>query len=236
MKRLFDLALEGMAETTQKPETEIVVYARIGSMEGLEQCVRKERQDQLEAQFKNSLNCRVRHYVDDDKYVFTFKVKTKNQEGLEANNEYNATVDKDFYEGFKSAASRYLKKTRYYFSSEKVVLTMQRNDEKVIVEIPNIEYEVDVYEKEDGQPSEYCKIDIEADNIINFITTRYPDIEGFKLFVKVSHLPFQPQECIHEFKNNPDLKKQVDLIWDQFIREVPKPGDQTINPEEPVQS
>lgn len=231
MKRLFEFALEGVNETTQKPETEVVVYARIGNMEGLNEAVRKERQDQLEGQFKTGVNSRVRHNIEKDEYIFTFKVKTKDHEGLEANREYNAVVDKDFYEGFKSAASRYLKKTRYYFSSEKVSLTMKRGNETIIVEIPNIEYEVDVYEKTDGEISEYCKIDVEADNIINFLNMHYPDIQGFKLFIKVSHLPFEPKECIHEFESDESLKKQVDLIWSQFILPVPQTGQEQVEPE-----
>lgn len=215
MKRLFDFAFEDI-ESTQKAETEVEIYAEVTQPEGLKECTRKELQYQLEAQFTNGMNCRVRHTVTDrneSKYVFTFKVKTKNPDGLEANREYNVDVDTDFFEGFKAVANRSLKKIRYVFHSENVEMTLVEHDEKKIITIPNIEYEVDVYEKKDGSSSRYCKIDIEVDNIIKFLKADYPQIDKFKLNIKISHLPFGPKNAILKFSATEEQHAFIDNLW-----------------------
>lgn len=223
---------EPAPQSKKATETEIVVYARIGNPEGLEQCVRWEDHHQLETRFVTGHTCRVRKVTADgkDTYLYTFKVKQDNSDGgqlVESVIEQTVEVDADFFESFMKVAERELVKRRYTFSSKNVTLNAKRDDGgPELVEIPNIEYEVDVYTKADGERSEYCKIDIEVDNVIDHINANHKDVGEFKVNVKVSHLPFQPTDLISSHTDDEDARAQIKQIWDEFARPLneSKPG------------
>jgi hypothetical protein len=226
---LMRTALEA-AETTPAPqsvkskETEIVVYARIGNMEGLEQCVRWEDHHQIEARFVNGNTCRVRKVTSEgkDSYVYTFKVKEKSEDGgklVESVTEQTVDVDKAFFDNFKKIAERELVKRRYTFSSKMVQLDTKADDGgPTVVEIPNIQYEVDVYTKADGERSEYCKIDIEVDSVLDFINANHKNVGDFKVNVKVSHLPFQPTDLLLAHTDDPTVRGRIKEIWEELAR------------------
>jgi hypothetical protein len=227
-KNLTDLivSLENeKGDSVQKLETEIVIYSKIGEPARLQECKSKEDHIQLETTFENGTRCRVRKVTKEDakpQFIFTFKVPTgKNEEtGLDANSEYSVDVDEDFFTGFMSVASRKLVKTRYNFLSENVTMTLKEGDNDKDIVIPNIEYEVDVYQKADGSTSEWCKIDVEVDNIVNYIHSNHKEIQDLKLNVKVSHLPFAPSNNILSFNASDEQRIKIDEIWKEFRQEV----------------
>lgn len=220
----FQWAMEQAENNKEKLETEVVVYCKIGDMEALNQCSRKEHHYQIESSFKNGTRCRVRKVSNEgkDEYFFTMKVKTKDEENpsIEANREFTIEIDKDFFEGFKAAAERALDKVRYIFNSKEVTLSFDDNGQTKEVVIPNIEYEVDVYQKEDGTTSEWCKIDIEVDNILNYIHRQHPELKDINLTVKVSHLPFKPSNSILSVTATEEQKKKIDKLWEEFTQTV----------------
>lgn len=214
----LNLSMESDNESVKAIETEVVIYATIGNPEGLNEAASKEEHVQLEAKFtKEGGRSRVRKVIKDDDtdYIYTIKFKQKEEsDQASASVEHNVEVDADFFEAFKAVSERALKKTRYTFNSESVTLKLQNGEEEQDIEIPNVQYEVDVYTKADGSISDWCKIDIEVDNIINYIAKHHKDLEGWKLKVKVSHLPFNPSECILGSEaNTEDNEKKVDDIW-----------------------
>lgn len=205
-------------DTKQNKETEVAIYAKIGNPDGLQEANSFELQEQIEGKFAKGPKSRVRKTTKDntDTYVFTFKVKSENtEEVVRANKEFNVDVDKDFFEAFKtSIAEKFVIKTRYIFNSENVELTFMQDSEKKNIAIPNIIYEVDVYKKPDGTLSEWCKIDVEVDNILNFLDKEHPGLKDVKLNIKISHLPFKPEEAILGTTQNEKEKAFLSDLWD----------------------
>lgn len=205
-------------EARQNKETEVAIYAKIGNPNGFVDANSKEQHEQIEGKFAKGPNCRVRKTTkdDNDSYVFTFKVKGESvEETVTANKEFNVEVDNDFFEAFKtSVAEKFVLKTRYIFNSENVELTFVQNDEKKNITIPNIIYEVDVYKKPDGSLSEWCKIDVEVDTILNFLDKEYPELKDVKLNIKISQLPFRPEEAIIGSTEDEDKKAFLSNLWD----------------------
>lgn len=219
MKRkiLERLALEEKVETSEKMETEVIVYAKIDNFEGLHGADSTEEQFQLQGEFSNGIRCRVRRVTIDEqaKYYFTYKLPTQNKEGLEANIEHTAEVDKDFFDGFKSIAKVAVNKTRYNFNSRSVTMTINVDGEDKVIVLPNIQYEVDVYRDRNGEYIDWCKIDVEVDVILNFIKSNYPEYESMRLSVKTNHLPFQPVTPIMAQSANEEQRAFIDSLWDE---------------------
>jgi hypothetical protein len=205
-------------------ETEIVIYSKVGEPARLDECKSKEDHVQLETTFENGTRCRVRKVIKDNKseFFFTFKVptKTENGSGIDANTEFTVEVDESFFNGFMSVASRKLVKTRYNFTSENVTLQVKAAGEDKSIVIPNIEYEVDIYTKADGTVSQWCKIDVEVDNIIEYIHNNHPEIGDIRLNVKVSHLPFAPTSSILAFNPTDEQRISIDKIWEEFTQVI----------------
>jgi hypothetical protein len=196
-------------------ETEVVIYAKIGNMEGLKEAHDIEEQTQYESELKGKTRCRVRATTIKGKttYTFTYKLKKEDDKELQERIEHNAVIDEEFFNDFKSVSIVALYKTRYIFNSKNVKLTLEKEGQTSFVTIPNIIYEVDVYKKPDDTISQWCKIDVEVDSIINFIEKNYPDLNGIKLNIKVSHLPFMPKETILAHKQHKLMDVVIDDIW-----------------------
>ena len=198
-------------------ETEVAFYCEIGNFEGLKKADDIEQHHQLECRFETGATSRVRKTTDSTgvKYVYTFKIQTEPGDNSPVI-ERNKTVDKDFFDDYRLLAKRELDKTRYIFNSKNVTMVYTEDGQDHEVTIPNIQYEVDVYKKEDGSISNYCKIDVEVDSIVNFITENYPQVKNFNLKVKLSHLPFEPKNPIRS--SDKSKKEKMDAIWKEFAR------------------
>lgn len=218
--KLFDrLAIATENNTSGKnKETEVAIYARIGDPNGLTQAANSEEHEQVEGFFKKGSKCRVRKITKNntDTYVFTIKVKDQeNNSAASAVDEYNAEVDKAFFDGFKLAGGeKFVLKTRYVFNSENVELTFEQEGEKQNIVIPNILYEIDVYKKPDGNVSEWCKIDVEVDNILAYLDKEHPNIKNVKLNIKINHLPFKPEKAILASTQDEEQKAFLGNLWD----------------------
>lgn len=221
MKLIPVTALEAAMSKMEK-ETEVAIYARITNPEGLKDCIRSENQHQLEGQFSNGVKCRVRKtwtVEGDARYTFTYKLR-ETEAGVESCREFNVPVDADFFEGFKEIAERSLEKVRYIFTSQSVTMKLLNGADGEDVTIPNVEYEVDVYTKADGTVSEWCKIDVEIDSIIDYLAKEHPELQGMQLNIKVSHLAFQPTDTILPRTATPEQKSKLDEIWKEFTQPV----------------
>lgn len=208
---------EHTPESVKSIETEIVVYAKVGDFDGLEKTSTKQHHEQLETKFSNGQRCRMRR-VNDKECLFTIKIPVSDEEGIEAHEEVTTQVDQDFYEGFRQIAEHRLLKTRYTFFSETIRLTYGEGEDKQVIEIPDVKYEVDVYFNQQGEVCEWCKIDIEVDVILNYLNEHHPDLEQIKLNVKLSHLPFEPQEAILSTSMTEEQKDFVDQLWKEQFR------------------
>lgn len=196
---------------TSKKESEVVFYAKIGDMSGFTKADYFEEQVQLETSFKNGVKVRVRQTIRDNKtkYELTYKVKAGESNAVTMMGEYDADVDADFFNGFKTVADHQLVKTRFVFKSTSVILTYKGRQ----LNLPPVKYEVDVYKGADGSYQEWCKIDVEVDELLDYIN-RTTDIKGFNASFKVSDLAFNPTDVVQEI-DNPDLIK---MLWENKFR------------------
>ena len=209
---------------SKESETEAVIYCKSGDTEGFGECDHFEHHEQLEGRFENGVKCRVRKvqpssHSKDPKYYFTYKIKDTSQ-SIDSNFEYTTEVDQAFFEGFRKVADRLLVKTRYVFKSTSVTMSLVQGSEEKKTTIPNVLYEVDVYTKEDGHVSEWVKIDVEVDDIVEHLSEQHPDLKDFKLKIKVSHLPFKPMEVTLPDKQDPENQALLDAIWSGFVQRV----------------
>ena len=209
-----------MTDTTKSNllETEAVIYAKINNFEGFKQADYKENQVQLETKFANGTNCRTRHSSNEEKneFKFTFKAKVNSDSGIQVCKEHNIPITEEFFDDFKNIVDRVFYKVRYSFNSKEVELTFENNGEKITATIPNIKYEVDVYLDKDNNPNQWCKIDIEVDSVIDFLDTNYPELDSIKLHIKVSHLPFEPSDCILMSIATDEQKEFVNQLFKTF--------------------
>lgn len=206
--------------TVKSMETEVVLYAVIGNPQGLTEADSEEEQVQLEGAFATGVRCRVRHTrrTDGEDYTFTFKLKQEAKDGgsnVQASEENNAPVDKNFFDGFRQVAERKLTKVRYIFNSKKVRLKIPNGAGEITeIEIPNIQYEVDVYQSKYPEASTLCKIDVEVDNILNFLSKEHPEIKEFNLRLALSQLPFKPENIVLANTQDDEGQSFIKHFWD----------------------
>lgn len=216
------ISIEDLAGSANIAETELVIYSCISNPDGLSEASSKETHIQVEAKLGENGRCRVRETIKDgiSTYTYTFKVPTGEHAGVSANEEFTTPVSKSFFEGFKRVADTIQEKTRYVFLSEKISLNVANGENTTAIEIPVIKYEVDVFTKVDRTITEWCKIDVEVDSILEFINQNYPEIKDVKLLIKVSHLPFLPKKSFIGDHCTDAEKEFVNKLWDTEFKQV----------------
>lgn len=203
---------------SNQEETELTIFAKIGNHEGLRQATSQEAQLQITAKLGlGDHTCRVRRSTinDEVKYVYTFKVENgTGSDSVASKREHNVDVNEDFFNDFKNVADFQQDKIRYIFESEKITLTYHENNDDKVIDIPDIKYEIDVFKKADGQLSEWCKIDIEIDTMMQYLEHNYPEIKNIKLNIKISHLPFAPEESFLAMPSDIDAMGRVNDLYE----------------------
>jgi hypothetical protein len=199
-------------------ETEVCIYAKVGDWSGLDQAVHMEEQVQLDGRFEGGIKCRVRQVGD----VYTFTFKTPHEGDL-AMIEQNIAVDADFFEAFKQAAKYYVKKRRYIFKSTSVTTQIMVDDIEQSITLPEVLYEVDVYYDVDDKPVEWCKIDIEIDSIMDYLSTHIKSVDRYTMTAKISHLPFHPLGGILSSSVQEGDLAFIDRLWrERYQRPISK--------------
>jgi hypothetical protein len=189
------IALEELKTTNSNMETEVVVYAQITDFEGLKQANSKEEQEQYNIKSQNTTtgakgSVRVRKTTIGDtvNYTLTNKVKIESQLN-QKNIEEETSITENHFEAFKAICDEGMKKHRYKFNIESFVITDTETNKKF--NGPGGVFEVDVFLKEDGTYQEWCKIDIEVDEIFHYLKKEYEDV-NFSISLSVTSLPIKP--------------------------------------------
>lgn len=199
-------------------ETEIVIYAEVGYMEGLSSANSKETHKQYEAILTSGSKCRVRETTNEGNVNYIYTLKNKNKEN-EFNNvssslEYNLEVDKSLFDGFKEAANKLVEKYRYTFLHDVNIIV---DDIPIIVK--NVKYEVDLFFKSKENidtpiGSRWCKIDIEIDSINKLLEEKYPDRTEIKFTISISNLPFKPMNSIMLSTATEEQRNKIKELWE----------------------
>ena len=196
-------------------ETEVAIYAKMTHSVGLEEADHVEHHEQLEGPSVDGgrFRCRKTTIDNDVKYTLTMKVKSKEEgiAGVRGDHEYDLDIDEGFYEAFKALSTKRLDKTRYVFHGDGT--SLKDGDPNNVV-LPSVKYEVDVFKRADGEDSQWVKIDIELDSIIERLTEMGKSLDDMTLSLKVSHLPFKPVGGFIAKQATPEQKQVLDAIWD----------------------
>ena len=219
MSKLINiLSLESKAPQ-QNVETEAVIFAKVMNPEGLGEAIYKEHHEQLEADMGAKGRCRVRKVTTDEDVKYEFVIKTPNGQvgaGLKSSIEtVPVLVDEIFFEAFRKVAKKMLRKTRFVFDGK---VTSAGVGYSRSAPPPGVKYEVDIFETQQGKMSEWCKIDVELDKLLEFMNspeTLTNDNRQVKLTFKVSHLPFKPTEGFITSQATPEQKALLDELWDK---------------------
>lgn len=201
-------------------ETEITIYAMITDPEGLKQATQAESILQAESQLGKDGKCRTRIRStkiaeDDPEYTQTVKIPLDRHVGVSSVDEHTTPVTEGYFNGCLAAMDTVHEKTRYHFGTMAISLIIGDEEHSRSIEIPSVKYEVDVYPNEDGSINEWCKIDVEVDDILTYMEQNHPDIQSVKFTVGISGLPFKPKGGIIAEQANDVQKAFIEEFWNK---------------------
>ena len=218
-------SLEDNTDTDQPNyESEISLVAYMKDPDGLKEANKVVNMQQysirVNREDKTKGNIRVRrsneiHPNPELKYWSTIKM-TLEKTYVTVSSETNIEINNLFFDSFIKIAENGTLKTRYTYSltDQEIEVILKDGAEKVIV--PNLEFEVDVFQFED-KISPWVKIDIELDHVFSFLYYKkfLSDIQDIKVNVDVL-----PLDLRHVFNSNlasEEDKKIEDVLYDKAI-------------------
>lgn len=206
-------------------ETEITVFGRLDSFEPLNEFNEVEDHIQLETKFSNGKKARVRKTIKNGEvdYELTFKsnksISGDVQPTIPTTVEHTIKVDSLIFDYFKTVCEKAFYKKRYTQRSKNVQLVINIDEEtQQTIELPELLFQIDVYEKQSGGFSQWCKIDIEIDKIKRKIKELYPDCEvSIAIKLSLKNLPINLLDSIiKETADKVDLEIIDNLFKDEY--------------------
>lgn len=207
------VALEA-AGIKDQTEEEVVIYAKIGNPEGLKQASYIEQH--IQAEIKSPIGkIRVRKISRNGRSpVFEMTTKKPISVGtISRDREQTKTINEELYNMFMEICPVFMSKTRYVFKAEQ--LRIKRGDLEASIKTNDLKFEVDVFTKQDGSISEWCKIDLEIDKIKEIMEKNNVQVKDIKLIASISKLPFEPDYTVVDTKDNkdPDKKELISGLY-----------------------
>jgi len=206
---------------TNELEKEIIIYAKIGDPSGFRMADATEEHFQVENLLANGSKLRARKTTKSgvDQYKLTLKQKVKGPtSAIAENNEFSMDITPEFFAAFREASSKFIRKTRFIFNSKSVKVKLTGHNRTTEVELPSVIYEVDVFHVDHKNKCLWCKIEVEVQNLDAFIRQNYPDLIDVTTSIKVSHLPFKPEDG---FVMSDDATEEqvalVDELWNDYF-------------------
>lgn len=204
---MLKAALEAQG-ITDSSEQEIVIYAKIGNMEGLSQASLIEQHEQAEIKSEAG-RIRVRKTTRNGRvpvYEMTSK-RPISVGGVKSNREKTKSINEQLYNLFLEVCPSFMAKTRYVFKTEN--LRIKRGDMQANIKTSELNFEVDVFTKGDGTVSKWCKIDIEVDKIEEILKKNSIEVGDMRLIASISSLPFEPDTIVIDDGNDDEGKKEL---------------------------
>lgn len=207
-------------------EREITIYARVGDPDGLNQADAVEQHEQWEVRLpligENGVERRqrvrrqrVRETISDgvSRFDETIKIDIEGETAVQSTIEVATPIEAKYFEIWKRHfGERGVLKTRYTFHAKKVSVNVGGKE----TEIPDIKYEVDIFRTETGERSRWCKIDVEIDSLLDFLDRKGISFDDVEMVIKVTHLPFKPEQCFLHGDGNEQHDQSVQKFWDAF--------------------
>lgn len=228
------LALEALeAENTAaagdsssaKMEDEIVIYAKIGNMAGLEQAKSKESHEQWmvrpegEASKRGSFRVRKTTKEGHTSYDLTLKLRQASAD-LTSSQEITNTIDESAFKGFRTISGQGMIKERYSFPATNIIATNSdgsgtRLDYSELFAV--LKWEVDVFPDGNGGYHPWCKIDFEINALMDALEERGTDPSKVKFSANPKLLPIQPSEIIIQSSATHEQKELITKLYDDYF-------------------
>ncbi len=199
-------------------ETELMFFARAEKLDDLSAAVSVEIQEQLEAAFENGTRnrCRMTKQPGNGakKYTMTMKIPRATEHGIKSVVEHTVDIDYDFFEAYRSASHRCVKKARAKFATKKVQLKVRVEGQDRIIEGPELFFEVDIFKDKLGQPYEWVKVDLELDALLAFAERELPGAK-IEFDIDLSGIPLGLYDVFDG--KDPTKKEIIDQLWTDVV-------------------
>lgn len=207
-------------------ETELSLYARISDPESLYEADLIEDHIQLESTLISGARNRVRKITPVKggavggtvRYVQALKIEMEPVGGVASCREVTVDVDRAFFEAFASVANRGIVKRRFTFIGGVPKISGAEN-----IVLPPVKYEVDQFSipGKNGEKSEWIKLDIELDEIIDALENAGIDISGVRQRFDLSYLPFTSEDMFYAATATPEQKALLGKLWEtEFAQKI----------------
>lgn len=199
-------------------ETELVFYAKLDSLDGLEEAEIIEKHVQFELMTTTGHRQRVRMTVPErggpveagPSYVFTMKSPNPEEDSsVKSTIETNISVDRNFYERFAVTAMRGMSKKRYRFTGKVPVITGGEGD----IALPPVTYEVDIFFNSEKEVVPYVKIDVELDAIADVLKGHGLTMDDVKQKFTFASLPIKMSGVFLGDFATPEQNRLLDHLW-----------------------
>lgn len=212
-------------DTSKHREDEIVFYAKIVNFDGLSKAATVEAHDQWEIKEPKG-RIRVRKTTvlksltdssivspENQKPTYVQTIKTRDMAaGIAGGTEIDSEITAQFFESFKAISPQGMVKTRYVIPTSKISVKIV--DTSTIVEA-DANFEIDVFSDSEGKPYEWCKVDVEINNILEAITKVFPGTSSINFDIDTGNLPFDPSQII--FGKDEVSKKKISELYDKYF-------------------
>lgn len=210
------------AETISKEqEKEVVIYARIGKHDGLQQArlVIKQVQGQIIGPHARIRVRREQVGAGTPVYCMTTK-KPHSHNGTQVMNETTAPITEDAFKVFLGACDQIFDKVRYVFPIEKA--TVLTKDLSAEVELTDLKFEVDVFNIPGKEKQDWCKIDVEVQSLLPQLEAKGLKLADIDLNLKINSLPFEPVSFFVDTGDKTgQMRELVTMIYEtQFVTKL----------------
>lgn len=201
-------------------ERESTIYARMTNPAGLWQAAKVLHQEQAQIKAPGG-NIRVRMERVDGanawEYTLTTKHFTAAENGVKDADEETKVIDEQAYRMFKSVCKEYMRKTRFVFMVERLII--EKPGVRTEIELKDVKYEVDVFYKQNGEVSEYVKIDVELQAIKPQLDALGIELDVTDLTARISRLPFAPVAAFVDDGRGGKMREFISMLYEsQFLR------------------
>lgn len=193
-------------------EEEITVMAKVGDFNGFQKADNVVNIQELSTYIEGRGKFRQRKISGRDGTNFVSNVKPKG-----VGNVIKTTKDEDipstaaYYETCRLMADQLTIRDRYTFNGSAATI----EHEGKTVTLPPINFDVDVFHRFDGRESEWIKIDIEVNRLVDALESLGLPKEGLNLTISISHLPFLPVDAfIVQDDNTPEQLAIIKKLWE----------------------
>lgn len=196
---------------TKSKNKNLIVIAKVGDYRGFERAsdVIKIQEFIFE---KEGKIVSARKVVSEDEVLYSMRIHR-----TDAHVEEETPITPGFFNNFVHIADTCTVRNQYVFEGS--VATV--NIDNQMVELPPVSFRVDVFTRPDGRESDYVQIEVDNTAIEDAVNRIAKTVEDLDIEVKVTHLPFKPQDAfiVDEVENlSEEQLETLELMTEEIVQ------------------